>query len=63
MLDQCPETQTRIREKGCDSDNTYPKRPLLEGGASSEMYTGTWAEQMPTQKPLIKRPTMSIPMF
>ncbi len=39
------------------------KRPRLLGGANSEMYTGTWAEQMPTQRPLMKRPTISMPMF
>ena len=39
------------------------RRPRLLGGANSEMYTGTWAEQMPTQRPFMKRPTISIPMF
>jgi hypothetical protein len=38
-------------------------RPRLLGGASSEIYTGTWAEQIPTAKPLMKRPTTSMAMF
>lgn len=33
-------------------------RPRLVGGAISEMYTGTWADSMPTQNPLIRRPTI-----
>src|SRR4051812_35875762 len=36
------------------------RRPRFEGGASSEMYTGTWAEQIPTENPLMIRPTTSI---
>lgn len=27
------------------------------------MYTGTWADSIPTQRPLKIRPTMSMPMF
>ncbi len=38
-------------------------RPRFDGGEISEMYTGTWAEQMPTEKPLIMRPTMSMGTF
>lgn len=35
-------------------------RPRFDGGEISEIYTGTWAEQMPTERPLTVRPTMSI---
>ena len=27
------------------------------------MYTGTWAEQMPTQRPLMTRPTINMAIF
>lgn len=37
--------------------------PRLDGGEISEMYTGTWAEQIPTQKPLIIRPTINMGIF
>jgi hypothetical protein len=37
--------------------------PRLDGGAISVMYTGTWAEQIPTESPLMKRPTTSMPIF
>ena len=38
-------------------------RPRFEGGASSDTYTGTCADSMPTERPLIMRPTISMPIF
>jgi hypothetical protein len=38
-------------------------RPRMCGGANSLMYTGTCADSMPTARPLMMRPAMSMPTF
>lgn len=65
MLDQSEVMLcVRLSKTYCDKISKMPtRRPLIEGGDVSAIYTGTRRDTEPIPKPAIARPAMIIPIL